>query len=75
MLIRRHLDAEVTALRRAGISVVAIEPTADDARVLATDVFDTSRREPATRHVLASATDRIHNGDLHDAFAGAGLAG
>lgn len=63
---RLRLYQEIAELRAGGTKVIAIEPDADDLRVMggAADGMDPSRRNAVARRVHASVGDRLRGSDL-----------
>lgn len=66
---RSRLDAEARRLRRAGTPVVAFQPTAEDAGVMAGNALDQAKRAPVARQARASTLRRLERPDMADRLA------
>lgn len=66
---RSRLDAEARRLRRAGLPVLAFQPTAEDAGVMAGNALDPAKRAPVARRAHASTRARLDRPDLADRLA------
>lgn len=66
---RSRLDAEARRLRRAGVPVIAFQPTAADAGVMAGNALDPAKRAPVARQAHASTLRRLERPDLADRIA------
>ncbi|MGQ0433199.1 MAG: patatin-like phospholipase family protein [Microthrixaceae bacterium] len=63
------LAVEVRRLRRAGVPVVAFQPTADDARVMGVNAMDPSRRAAIARQAYESTRRRTERVDTRERLA------
>lgn len=66
---RARLDAEARTLRRAGVPVLAFQPTAEDAAVMAGNALDPAKRGPVARRAHASTRVRLERPDVADRLA------
>ncbi len=66
---RARLDAEARRLRRGGTPVVAFQPTAEDAGVMAGNALDPAKRTPVARQAHASTLRRLERPDMADRLA------
>ncbi len=66
---RARLDAEARRLRRAGVPVLAFQPTAADAAVMAGNALDPAKRGPVARAAHASTLARLARPDVADRIA------
>ncbi|HMJ77087.1 MAG TPA: patatin-like phospholipase family protein [Iamia sp.] len=66
---RARLDAEARRLRRAGLPVLAFQPTADDAGVMAGNALDPAKAAPVARQAHASTLARLQRPDIADRVA------
>ena len=60
----RQMRHEADRLRDVGVEVIVIQPTAADVRVMGWNIMDRRRRPAVTRHVRASISRRVSQGDL-----------
>jgi NTE family protein len=63
---RARLDAEARRLRRAGLPVLALQPTAEDAAVMAGNALDPAKVPPVARQARASTLARLERADIAD---------
>lgn len=63
---RARLDAEARRLRRTGVPVLAFQPTAEDAGVMAGNALDPAKRGPVARRAHASTRTRLARPDVAD---------
>ncbi|HEX7133317.1 MAG TPA: patatin-like phospholipase family protein [Iamia sp.] len=63
---RSRLDAEARRLRRAGVPVIAFQPTATDAGVMAGNALDPAKRRPVAEQAHASTLARLARPDVAD---------
>ncbi len=63
------LDGEARRLRRAGVPVVAFQPTAADARVMGVNAMDPSRRAAIARQAYESTLRRLDRADTRARLA------
>jgi NTE family protein len=68
-LSRALLDGEAVRLRRRGVHVVALQPTADDAAVMGLNAMDPSRRAAIARQAYESTLRRFERADTRDRVA------
>lgn len=66
---RSRLDAEARRLRRAGLPVLAFQPTAEDAAVMAGNALDPAKAAPVARQAHASTRARLLRPDVADRVA------
>lgn len=66
---RALLDVEARRLRRAGLPVVAFQPTAGDATVMGVNAMDPTRRTDIARQAYESTLQRIERADTQDRLA------
>lgn len=66
---RALLDAEATALRRRGTSVLAFQPTPADLEVMGLNAMDRSRRVPVARQARESTLRRLERADTRRRLA------
>ena len=66
---RSRLDAEARRLRRAGLPVLAFQPTAEDAAVMAGNALDPAKAAPVARQAHASTRARLLRSDVADRLA------
>ncbi len=66
-IARLALGREVARLRRAGIRVLAFQPTAEEVRGMGLNAMDPARRTGVAERAYASAIRRIHRADAHAA--------
>ncbi|HEU5152090.1 MAG TPA: patatin-like phospholipase family protein [Iamia sp.] len=66
---RARLDAEARRLRRAGLPVLAFQPTAADAAVMAGNALDPAKRGPVARRAHASTRARLERPDVAERVA------
>jgi NTE family protein len=66
-IARLALAREVRQLKRAGIRVLAFQPTAEEVRVMGLNAMDPARRTAVAQHAYTSAIRRIHRADAHAA--------
>ena len=66
---RSRLDAEARRLRRAGVPVLAFQPTAEDAAVMAGNALDPAKAAPVARQTHASTRARLLRPDIADRVA------
>lgn len=72
-LHHRYLNTEIDGLRRQGVIVVVVEPTAGDSATMGPNRMDGRRSNAVIRQVRASLRDRLDHGDLTDQLPTAGL--
>jgi len=60
---RARLDAEARRIRRRGTPVIALQPTAADAAVMAGNALDPNKRAPVARQAHASTLRRLDRPD------------
>jgi NTE family protein len=72
---RTLLDAEAARLRRAGIVVVAFQPTEADAAVMGVNAMDPSRRAAIARQAYQSTLARLERTDTRTRLAALGTHG
>lgn len=63
------LDAEARRLRRAGRSVMAFQPTPEDAAVMGVNAMDPARRSAIARQAYESTLRRLERADTRDRLA------
>jgi NTE family protein len=63
------LDVEARRLRRAGVPVVAFQPTADDATVMGVNAMDPTRRTAIARRSYDSTLVRLARADTRERLA------
>ncbi len=63
------LDGEARRLRRAGVPVVAFQPTGDDADVMGVNAMDPSRRAAVARQAYESTLRRLDRADTRQRLA------
>jgi NTE family protein len=66
---RALLDLEARRLRRAGVHVLAFQPTAGDATVMGVNAMDPSRRTDIARQAYESTLRRLERADTQDRLA------
>lgn len=66
---RALLDGEARRLRRAGLPVVAFQPTPEDAAVMGVNAMDPSRRASIARQAYTSTLRRLERADTTDRLA------
>jgi NTE family protein len=63
---RARLDAEARRLRRTGVLLLAFQPTAEDAAVMAGNALDPAKAGPVARAAHASTLRRLERPDVLD---------
>ncbi len=66
---RARLDAEARRLRRAGIPIVAFQPTAEVAATMAGNALDAAKRGPVAQAAHASTAARLRRDDVRARLA------
>lgn len=66
---RLCLDAEIIRLRRRGIAVITLQPTAEDAAIMGPNAMDPSRRSAIADAIRASTLTRLERADVADRLA------
>lgn len=66
---RSRLDAEARRLRRAGVPVIAFQPTGEDAGVMSGNALDPAKRGPVARQAHASTLRRLERADVAERVA------
>lgn len=66
---RNRLDAEARRLRRSRTPVIAFQPTAEDAGVMAGNALDPAKRVPVARQARASTLRRLERADVAERIA------
>lgn len=67
--LRVRLAAETRTVRKAGIAVATIQPTAADLAVMGLNAMNPSRRQPVVTKAYESTTRLLDRGDVREAFA------
>lgn len=66
---RALLDGEARRLRRAGLPVVAFQPTPEDASIMGVNAMDPSRRTAIARQAYTSTLRRLERADTAERLA------
>ena len=66
---RLLLDTEARRLRRAGLHVLAFQPTPEDAAVMGVNAMDPARRSAVARQAYESTLRRLDRADTHERLA------
>jgi NTE family protein len=68
-LFRLYLGREADVVRRRGVPVVALQPTAADRTVMGLNAMDAGRRKPVAEHMRAVTRLRLQEPKLRDRLA------